>query len=58
MTHLCERCGQDRGIHGVTTVVVKRTQDGRLVFIYARECRPCAEQQARLDTHTEGGRDE
>lgn len=46
----CERCGQDRGVEGVTTVQIERTQDGKLEWIHVRECRECATKQAQEET--------
>lgn len=43
----CERCGQDRGVEGVTTVQIERATDGRLEWIHVRECRECARKQAQ-----------
>jgi len=47
MKNTCDRCGQDCGTEGVRTVLLERRQDGGIEALPVRECRPCAQQQAR-----------
>lgn len=42
----CDRCGQDRGTDGVTTVELDRRPNGTIEFMHIKECRPCALKQA------------
>lgn len=46
MKNRCDRCGQDCGTEGVTTVLLERRQDGGIDAMPVRECKPCASKQA------------
>lgn len=49
----CSKCGKDVGTDGVVTVEITTTEDGRKHGVYYRECRECAQAEARKESKSE-----
>jgi hypothetical protein len=49
----CSKCGQDVGTEGVVTVEITTDAEGKKQAVYYRECRQCAQAEARKESQSE-----
>lgn len=49
----CSKCGQDVGTEGVVTVEVTTDSEGKRHGVFYRECRKCAQDEARKECQSE-----
>jgi hypothetical protein len=49
----CSKCGKDVGTEGVVTVDITVREDGSRHGVYYRECRECAQAEARKESQSE-----